>query len=318
MENLLLRHQLAVLTRPTCRHRARFRRLDKLLWVLVRRRHRDWRRPLVVVTPDPVIRGHRAGWRLSWRWRSCASGGRPRRSPEIRDLITRMSHENPLWGAERIRGELRTLGIEVSTHSIRRSRWRGPQRPPSQTWRTFLANPAHAIWVADLLTVPTLTFRTLYVLCFIGHGRRQLLHFHVTAHPTAAWIWQPVVNATPWRRAPEDLLRDRDRVYGSDFGATLKGLGIEQVLTPVWAPRANAVAERLVGTFRREGLDHVIVVNEPHLYAVLAEFLAYYNGQRPHRSLVLEPPLPLARAPTGRIRSRPVLGGLHHVYERAA
>jgi transposase InsO family protein len=164
----------------------------------------------------------------------------------------------------------------------------------------------------------TLTFRTLYVLFFIGHGRRDLLHVRVTAHPTAAWIWQQMVNATPWGRTPEYVLRDRDRVSGRDFGAQLEGLGIEHVLTPVRAPGANAVAERMVGTFRRECLDHMIVVNGPHLYAVLAAFVAYYNRQRPHRTLVLEPPLPLARAPTGRIRSRPVLGGLHHVYERAA
>jgi hypothetical protein len=167
-ENLLLRHQLAVLTRPTRRRpRVRFRRLDQLLWVLVRRVRRDWRRHLVVVTPDTVLRWHRAGWRLYWRWRSRAGGGRPRLSPEIRDLIARMSQENPLWGAERIRGELRKLGIEVSNRSIRRYRWRPPGRPPSQTWRTFFRNHARATWAADLCVVQTLTFKTLYVLLFI-------------------------------------------------------------------------------------------------------------------------------------------------------
>src|SRR5215207_5330942 len=163
LEMRLLRHQLAVLPRPTRpRRRVRFRRLDKLLWVLVRRLRRDWRRHLVVVTPDTVVRWHRAGWRRYWRWRSRSPGGRPRLSPEVRDLIARISRENPLWGSERIRGELLKLRITVSNRSIRRYRWRGPGRPPSQTWRAFLRNHAQAIWAADLFTVQTLTFRTLY------------------------------------------------------------------------------------------------------------------------------------------------------------
>jgi hypothetical protein len=189
LENLLLRHQLAVLTRPTRpRRRVRFHRLDKALWVLLRRLRRDWRRHLVVVTPDTVVRWHRAGWRRYWRWRSRVGGGHPRLSPEIRALIARMARENPLWGAERIRGELLQLGLAVSNRSIRRYRPRSSTRPPSQTWRTFLANHAHAIWAADLCVVQTLTFRTLYVLLFIAHGRRELVHVAVTAHPTAAWV----------------------------------------------------------------------------------------------------------------------------------
>ena len=207
-----------MLTRPTRqRRRVRFRRLDKLLWVLVRRLRRDWRRHLVVVTPDTVIRWHRAGWRLYWRWRSRSPGGRPRLSPEVRDLIARMSEANPLWGSERIRGELLKLGIVVSNRSIRRYRWRPPGRPPSQTWRTFLRNHAHAIWAADLCVVQTLTFKTLYVLVFIAHGRRELVHLAVTAHPTAAWVWRQLVEATAWGRRPKHLIRDRDRVFGGAF-----------------------------------------------------------------------------------------------------
>ena len=164
----------------------------------------------------------------------------------------------------------------------------------------------------------TLTFRSLDVLFFIGHGRREVLHFRVTAHPTAAWVWQHLRTATPWGRSPPYLLRARDRVYGGDFGATLKRLGIERVLTPVRASRANAVAERLVGTLRRECLDHVLIVNERHLHALLVEFTTYYNQQRPHRTVRMESPVPTARAPTGPIRSRPALGGLHHRYDRVA
>jgi transposase InsO family protein len=191
-------------------------------------------------------------------------------------------------------------------------------RPPSQTWRTFLANHRPQLWAADLFTVHTLTCRTLYVLLFIAHGRRELLHVNVTAHPTAAWVWRQLVEATPWGRQPRYLLRDRDRAYGGDFVQRAKRMGIETVLTPVRAPRANAVAERVLGTLRRECLDHLVILNEPHLRAVLADYVRYYNAERPHRTLRLNTPEPVARSATGPVCVRPVLGGLHHIYERAA
>jgi putative transposase len=166
LENLLLRHQVAVLTRPTRRRsQARLRLWDKLLWILARRFCAGWREHLSVVTPETVVRWHRQGWRLFWRWKSRSQGGRPHLTPEVRDLISTMSRDNRLWGTERIRGELLKLGIVVSNRSIRRYRWRGPGRAPTQTWRTFLRNHAHHLWAADLLSVPTLTFKTLHVLC---------------------------------------------------------------------------------------------------------------------------------------------------------
>ena len=231
-----------------------------------------------------------------------------------------MSRENPLWGSERIRGELLKLGIAVSKRSIRRYRGQPPRRP-SQTWGTFLRTHARTTWAADLFTVQTLTFRTLYVLLLITHGRRELVHVNVTAHPTAAWVWRQLVEATAWGRRPKHLIRDRDAVYGGDFRDRAKALGIETVLTPVRAPRANAIAERLIGTLRRECLDHVIPVDERHLRTILAEYTAYYNRDRPHRTLRLQTPRPQARPraePIQTIRARSVLGGLHHVYERAA
>jgi transposase InsO family protein len=181
-----------------------------------------------------------------------------------------------------------------------------------------LRNHAGAIWAADLLTVQTLTFKVLYVLVLIAHGRRELVHVAGTAHPTAAWRWRRLVEATPWGRRPRFLLRDRVAVYGGEGGTKLGGLGVEQLLTPVRAPRANAVAERVLGTLRRECLDHALVVSERHLGAVSTEFAEYFNRERPHRTLRLEAPVPVPRSPTGPIRVRPVLGGLHHVYERAA
>jgi transposase InsO family protein len=274
-----------------------------------------------VVRPETVIRWHRRGWRLFWWWRSRCPLGRPRLSPEVRELIATMSRDNPLWGAERIRGELLKLGIAVSKRSIRRYRWRRGPRPPSQSWRTFLSNHRPDIWAADLFTVQTLTFRTLYVLLFIAHDRRELVHLAVTAHPVAAWVWRQLVQATQWGRQPRYLVRDRDRAYGGDFVARARGMGITTLLTPVRAPRANAIAERMVRTLRNECLDHAVVVNEAHLRALLHEFAAYYNADRPHRGLHLEPPLaPRGDPPAsaGPIRARPVLGGLHHVYERPA
>jgi transposase InsO family protein len=175
-----------------------------------------------------------------------------------------------------------------------------------------------SIWAADLFTGQTPTFRTLYVLLLITHGRRELVHVHVTAHPTAAWVWRQLVEATAWGRRPRHLVRDRDAVYGGDFAARAQGLGIETVLTPVRAPRANAITERVVRTLRNDCLDHLIPLNEAHLRAVLAEYVPYYNTERPHRSLRLEPPLPRAPAGSGLVRAQPVLGGLHHAYRRAA
>src|SRR3989442_4974376 len=221
-ENLLLRHQLAVITRPT-RRRPRPARRDKLLWVLARQLVPGWRRHLVLVTPDTVVRWHRQGWRLLWRWRSRSAGGRPRLSGETRDLIRSTSRANPLWGAERIRGELLKLGIVVSNRSVRRYRWQETARPPSQSWRAFLANHRPSIWAADLLTVQTLTVRTLHVLLVVAHGRRELVHLAVTAHPTAAWVWRQLINATPWGHAPAYLVRDRDAVYGVDVARSAAG-----------------------------------------------------------------------------------------------
>ena len=255
VENLLLRQQLAVARRA--RRRSRVRWYDRLFWVVARRFVTDWRRHLVLVQPETVLRWHRQGWRLFWWWRSRRPIGRPRLTQEVRDLIRRLSEENRLWGTERIRGELLKLGIAVGNGSIRRYRWRPAPRPPSQTWGTFLRNHAHAIWAADLLTVQTVTFRTLYVLFFIAHGRRELVHVHVTAHPTAAWVWRHVVEATAWGRHPNYLIRDRDRVYGRDHRDTVS---------------AEAFFRRTVATNRVAPTTVVSDHHQPYIQAVHAVF----------------------------------------------
>ena len=199
-------------------------------------------------------------------------------------------------------------------------RWPSPHPTAStpRLRRLFLRNELNGIWAADLLVVQTIALRTLYVIVFVRHERRELIHLNVTASPTAAWIWRQVLEATPWGRQPAHLIHDRDASYGGDFHRKLQRLGISGVRTPPRSPRANAVAERLVGTIRRELLDHVIVIGESHLRALLTEFLDYYNHDRPHRTLSLVSPLPRPNDGSGSVITRAVIGGLHHVYARAA
>jgi transposase InsO family protein len=317
LENLVLRHQLEVLLRRKAKPRLRNR--DRILLVWVRRLWPDgWARHLRIVQPETVIGWHRRGWRLYWTWRSRSRLGRPRLSMEVRELIARMSRDNPLWGTERIRGELLKLAIVVSNRSIRRYRWRGPKRERSQTWRTFLRNQIKGIWAADLFVVQTIGFQTLYVFFFIRHERRELIHCNVTASPTAAWIWRQVIEAAAWGCQPRHLIRDRDNVYGADFGVKLAGAGVQDIRTPYRVPLANSVAERVVRTFRQECLDHVIVLNERHLLTLLTEFLRYYNRDRPHRTLDMQTPVPSRPRSRGVVVTRAILGGLHHAYARAA
>jgi transposase InsO family protein len=316
LENLVLRHQLEVLLR---------RKPSRVCTTEIESfgsgcggSGRRWTRQLRIVQPETVIGWHRRGWRLYWSWRARSRLGRPRLSPEVRELIARMSRENPLWGTERIRGELLKLAIVVSNRSIRRLRWRGPRQERSQSWSTLLRNQIKGIWAADLFVVQTIRFQTLYVFLFISHERRELVHFNVTASPTAAWIWIQGMEATAWGRQPRYLIHDRENVYRDDFGKKLAGAGIAEIRTPYRAALANAIAERVVRTFRQECLDHVVVFNERHLLALLTEFVHYYNHDRPPRTIELETPVPSPPTSHGDVVSQPILGGLHHVYSRAA
>ena len=217
----------------------------------------------------------------------------------------------------RVLGELRKLGYRVSVQTVRRYRKDVP-RDPSSSWGTFLESHRPQIWAADFFTVHTRWFQTLYVFFFIAHDRRTVTHLNVTAHPTAEWVWRQLINATPWGRGPRYVIRDRDRSYGGDFIARARRIGIETVLTPIATPQAHGIAERLIGTLRRECLDHVIVVNQRHLRHVLRDFSRPYHEARPHRALALQVPDAPSRASpatSSRILSRPVLGGLTHEYE---
>ncbi len=318
LEVLALRQQLATLKRSSSR--PLLRSADRLFWVLLSRLWPDWRATLVIVKPETVIAWHRKGFRLFWTWKSRRwRGGRAPVPREVRDLIRRMSRENPLWGAPRIHGELLKLGIEVSEATVSKYMVRH-RKPPSQTWRTFLRNHVGCLASIDFFVVPTATFSFLFGFVVLHHERRRIVHFAVTANPTAAWVAQQIREAFPWDTAPRHMIRDRDGVYGGVFRARVLAMGIEEVVTAPRSPWQNAFAERVIGSIRRECLDHVIVLNEWHLRRILASYLDYYHRSRTHLSLGKDAPngRPVQPAGTGEIVAFPQVGGLHHRYVRLA
>jgi putative transposase len=316
-EILALRQQLAILNRTAKRPSLRFQ--DRLFWIALARFWQDWRSALHIVKPETVIKWHRQGFRLYWHWTSKARRpGRPRIDAEIRDLIRRLSQENPLWGTPRIQAELHLLGFEVAESTVAKYRIKTP-KPSSQTWKTFLSNHAGDIIGIDFFTVPTATFRNLYCFIILLHERRQVVHFNVTEHPTAAWTAQQMIEAFPEDTAPRFLLRDRDSIYGNDFQRRVAGMGIEEVITAPHSPWQNSYAERVIGSIRRECLDHVIVISEEHLRRILMRYFSYYHNFRPHQSLDQNSPIPrTVESGKGPIVSIPEVGGLHHRYQRAA
>ncbi len=277
LENLALRQQLAVL-----KHRHPHPRLsdtDRLFWVALSRICQGWRQSLHIVQPVTVISWHRQGFRYYWRWKS-RHRGRPRIEAEIRQLIHQMSAANPLWGAPRIHGELLKLGISVSQATVSKYMARG-RRTPSQSWRTFLANHASDLIALDFLVAPTATFRILYVLIVLSHDRRRILHIDVTEHPTAVWTARQLLEACGCEETPKHLLRDRDGVYGQEFSRQALAMGIEECVIAPRSPWQNAYVERVIGSIRRDCLDHVIAVHERQLRRILAEYVRYYNGGAP-------------------------------------
>jgi transposase InsO family protein len=313
-EILALRHQLNVLQRRSAK-RPIFSNFDRLIFVLLYRVAPNILDALKIVQPETVVRWHRAGFRLFWRWKSRRRAGRPQVPPEIQRLIREMSLANPLWGAPRIHGELLKLGINVGQTSVAKYMARR-RRPPSQGWKTFLLNHADGIASIDLFVVPTISFRMLYGLLVLGHGRREVLWLGVTAHPTAEWVARQVTETCGWDSTPNYLIRDRDRIYGEAFTRRIRAMGIRDKPTAPRSPWQNGHAERLIGSIRRECLDHVIVFGERHLRHVLRSYAHYYNGARTHLSLAKDSPLPRAVHAVGNILPLPILGGLHHYYVR--
>src|SRR5256714_11919161 len=302
LENLALRHQLAVYKRTVSRPKVC--RTDRLFWVALSRVWAGWRQALVIVSPNTVLRWQRRRFCEHWTKLSAQPiAGRPPVNTEIKALVTRMAAANPLWGAPRIHGELLRLGIDVSERTV--SRLMPKRRPlPSQTWRTFLANHVRDLVALDFFTVPTARLRVLFVLVVLAHHRRRVVHFNVTKHPTAHWTAQQIVDAFPNDSAPSYLLRDRDQVYGEQFRHRVKGMRIQEVLTAPHSPWQNPFAERLIGSIRRECLNHVLVLGETHVRRILARYFAYYHPARTHLSLDKD-------APDGRLIEPPGLGTIH-------
>jgi transposase InsO family protein len=321
LENLALRQQVAVLRRGVTRPKLEDK--DPVFWIGLMRLLDTWRAALLIVQPETVIKWHRQGWRHYWRRKSKPKRvGHPAVGWVLVHLIKPLSRENPLWGPPRIAAELALLGHEVAEATA--AKYMVKHRPPErgQSWRTFLANHMDTTIACDFFTVPTVTFRNLFVFVVLQHGSRRILHVGVTEHPTAEWTSQQIVEALGDDDAPEvtHLIRDRDSIFGDVFQRKVSVFGIEDVVTPKASPWCNGFAERVIGTLRRECTDHIIPLGERHLGRVLREFVAYYNSGRCHQGLDGDSPTPRRRwrIEDGDVQAKPVLGGLHHVYSRAA
>ena len=318
LEILALRHQIGILQRSV--KRPKLTPADRFLWAWLCTVWQDWKSGAFIMKPATVIGWQRKGFRLFWTWKiRHGQPGRPAVPKDVRELIRTMNRENPIWGAPRIYGELLKLGIDIGETSVSKYMVR-PRRPPSQTWRTFLENHVKNLVSVDFFAVPTIRFQILYVFLVLAHDRRRIVHFAVTAHPTAEWTAQQMREAFPWDTAPQYLLRDRDRIFGKDFVDQVKAMGIKQVLSAPRSPWQNSYVERVVGTIRRECLDHMIVINERSLNQHLREFIDYYHASRTHLSLDKDAPVPRAvqSEELGRVIALPQVGGLHHRYERRA
>jgi transposase InsO family protein len=305
-----------IILRRRVRGRPRLTNDDRTFFVQMYRWFPSILNALTIIRPGTLVRWHRVGFRHYWRWRSRSLGGRPQIETELRALIRHMSMENPLWGAPRIHGELFKLGFMVAQSSV--AKYMVKRRgPPSQGWRTFLRNHSEDIAAMDLFVVPTIGFDLLYAFIIVRLDRRELVWTSVTTHPTAEWVARQITEAFPWNEAPRYMFRDRDRVYGAIVTRRLRAIGIRDKPTAPASPWQNGFAERLIGSIRRECVDHFVILGEVHLRRILRSYASYYNKIRTHRSLDKDAPVwrPVQR--TGVITSNPILGGLHHHYIRS-
>jgi transposase InsO family protein len=324
-ENAFLRHQLIVLKRQG--KQPKLTSGDRGLLVLLASRTRDWKNALLIVKPDTLVKWHRQGFKLFWRQKSRDTARQPRIAEETIALIQQMAVENRLWGTKRIRGELLKLGVCVNKGTVRRYmtlvRRKLPPRHHDQTWATFLSNHASEIWASDFVQTYDLFFRTIFLFFIIEHCSRRVVHFGVTYTPTDAWIAQQMREATPFGESPRFLICDNDGKYGAHFNRVAEGSGIKIIRTPLYAPKANAICERFIGSVRRECLDLVLILNESHARRILREYVMFFNHDRPHQGIDQQIPEPqdfpsLPQAGPTDVVSRPILGGLHHDYHWAA
>ena len=313
-ENVALRYQLIVLRRKV-RGRIRLTNGDRFFFIQLYRWFPSVLQVITVIRPETLVRWHRAGFRCYWRWKSRSRGGRPQIETDLRALIRWMSIENSLWGAPRIHGELLKLGFEVAQSSV--AKYMVKRRgPPSQGWYTFLRNHGPEVAAMDLFVVPTISFDLLYAFIIIRLDRRDLVWINVTTNPTAEWIAHQIREAFPWDEAPRYLIRDRDRIYRNVVMRRIRTMGIRDKPIAPASPWQNGFAERLIGSIRRECVDHIVVWGEGHLRRILRDYARYYNKIRTHRSLDKDAPAFRSVQRIGTITSYPILGGLHHRYAR--
>ena len=318
LENLALRHQLAIYRNSESRRR--INPLDRILWSWLSQVWPRWRDVLVFVQPATVIAWQRQRFRDHWARLSRRSRvGRPTIDTEVHDLIRRMSSANPTWGSPRIVGELAKIGIDIAKSTVEKYMVRR-RMAPSPTWKAFLENHVQGIAAIDFFVVPTVRFAVLYVFIVFSHDRRRVLHFNVTTNPTAAWTAQQIAEAFPWDEAPRYLLRDRDAIYGEAFRHRVNGIGVEEVPTAPRSPWQNPFCERMIGSIRRDCLNHIVVFGERHLRRILTAYFAYYHASRTHLSLGMDcpAPRPVQLRDVGPVVEIKKLGGLHHRYERRA
>jgi transposase InsO family protein len=320
-ENALLRQQLIVASRKI--KRPAFKDSERGLLVLLSRIVRGWQNAVLLVKPETILRWHREGFRLFWRWKSRKrKPAEPKISAEQIALIRQMAQENHLWGAERIRGELLKLGIAVAKRTIQRYMRgvRPPTLPHGQSWKTFLAN--HTVWACDFLQVYDIWFRPLFAFFVIDIKSREVIHVGVTPAPNEQWTAQQLRNITPFGEGPDVIIRDNDNKFGTEFDRVAKGAGMKIVRTAVKSPLMNARCERFLGSVRRECLDHIIILGRRHLSHVLGIYSRdYFNRARPHQGIGQRIPSPLTSkkfTAGDTIRSIPILAGLHHNYRVAA
>ena len=315
LENVAVRQQLAMYQRRRARPAVRCR--DRWFWLGLRRVWPNWASALVVIRPATVVGWHRRGFAWYLDTPVAADRWAPPVDQDLRRLIRQMAAANPLWGTPRIHGELRKLGLDVSERTVSRL-VPHRRRPPSQTWRAFLQNHVGSLVAVDFFAVTTITRRVLFVLVLLAHDRRRILHVNVTPHPTSAWTRQQLREAFPWS-TPRYLLHDRDAVFDAAFSRTADALGMTEVRTAPRSPWQNPSVERVIGSIRRECLDHVIALSERHLQRLLRAYVAYYQHTRTHLALAKDTPEPRpVHTNEGRVVAIPEVGGLHHRYKRRA
>ena len=321
-ENALLRHQLVILRRQI--KRPRYTKTDRLLLVLLARAVQAWRQALLIVQPETLLKWHRQGFRLLWKHRSKPRSTQAKVSAETTALIKEMARNNRLWGAERIRGELLKLDIRVCKRTIQKYlRRMCPPRPRRQNWRTFLHNHAAEIWACDFLQVTDLFFRSFFAFFIIELKSRKVIHVGVTKSPTDSWVAQQLREATPYGQAPRYLIRDNDDKFGSCFARVAATSNLKILKTPYYASRANAICERFLGSVRRECLDLMLILHEKQLHRTLNAYVAYFNRARPHQGVQQQIPDQGGSSVSfdhekEKVISVPILGGLHHEYQKVA